>query len=132
MVHIDQKLLGKKDAPSLFFLPRHVQAKANLRLTGAPQKWMNNTYRAPMLESKVLKLRIGLKAAQNFPINFHPTPAEGGAGNGESTYGGKVGMQAWQAFCSQLKPAEVTPSQNDIAKARKKLDAFAIQLKEKK
>ena len=122
VVHVDQKLLGEKDGPTLFFLPRHVQSKANLRITGNGQKWMSNGYRAAMLDSTVLRLRFGLQAAQNFPVNFHPTPAEGGVGNGEATWGGKVGEQAWNRFYSQLKKVKVTPNPTAIAAARKKMN----------
>jgi len=113
--------LGEKDGPTLFFLPRHVQSKANLRITGNGQKWMSNGYRAAMLDSTVLRLRFGLQAAQNFPVNFHPTPAEGGTSNGEAVWGGKVGEQAWKKFTSQLQRANASYSPAAITAARKKM-----------
>ena len=130
VVKINPKLLSEKDGPNLFFLPRYVQSKANLHITDQGQKWMNNNYRAAMLDSNVQKLRIGPKAAQNFPVNFHPTPAEGGYGNGENTYGGQVGVEAWKNFRSNLQSAKVSPNPSAVAEARKNLEVIADKLKQ--
>ncbi len=133
IIQLDEKALKHGDAPSLFILPRAPCEKAGISEKKVkPLQTFNNTFKQPIWNIKIDTLRCGTNWNKNFSAQYMIRHDEGGIPNGEDAYGGKVGVQAWQRFKSQLQSAEVGHSPAAITAARNKLDAFSAEKKTNK